>query len=183
MAPTILARIAIRLVAIYLLSQGLIYVPGLLALPGLSESAGASTFSVVQVVLVSILPLLLGLALWIGAPPISRLVVGPVHEEERPATAIEIQAVAISTAGLILLFIAVPRLVSSFYLAVVEAPQIDGVRSYNDGLIGMLLGAGLQVLLAVLLIAGARFWPRVLWRIRAYGVHERSSNKRMETDA
>lgn len=183
MAPTDLARIAVRLVAIYFLSQGLIQLPGLLVLPRLAETVMGGTFSQLQVVLASILPLVVGLALWIGAPPIGRLVVGTVDEDERPATAFEIQAIAVSTAGLILLFSAVPGLVSYFYIAVVQAPEFGGVRRYNDGVFGMLLGTGLQVILAVLLILGARFWSRALWRIRTFGVHEKSSNNTLERDA
>jgi hypothetical protein len=168
--PTLFAKIALRLVAVYLLYQGLIHLAGLLALPHLMESVGADRWAIAHLAVATTMPVVAGLVLWIAASPLARLVVGQPREHEGAATAIQIQAVAISTAGLLLLFAAVPRFVSNFYHAVIQAPQLDGVRYYSDSALGYLLGAGLQVFLGLVLIVGAGFFPRLLWRIRAFGV-------------
>lgn len=183
MAPTTLAKIAIRLVSIYLISQCVVFLPNVLPLLGMGESAGSAQALVFWVILVPALPFLMGIVLWIGAPRLSKLVVGPSRDQDSAASPTELQAIAIATAGLILLFAAIPRLASSFYVAVIAAPQLDGVRYYGDGPMGVLIGAVLQVLFAVALILGAKFWARALWRVRSLGVHDSTSNNRVESDA
>ena len=170
-----LATIGIRLLAIYVAVQGIV------ALPGGFNTSLDWTWWVEQVpiykfiILASLFtPVLFGLLLWAVAEPFSRLVVGSPENEltESAVNLDEMQAVVLSTAGLLIIISQLPMLVSqvnALYQTSVTVPE-DVRQSIVMGLVPMII----KILLGLLLVTTSNFWVRLLERIRNFGLEGRS---------
>lgn len=121
MAPTTLSQIAVRVVAIYVIAQGIMYLPSIHSVmlygsnrTGVDESA----FSLIIAAIFG--PMIVGLVLWAAAPTISKWIVVGAEEdaaEQAPFTLRQLQAVVISTAGLVIVFLSLPGFISLLFQA------------------------------------------------------------------
>jgi hypothetical protein len=185
MEPNILARIAVRIVAIYIIAQGMMYLPSIYTVMLYNDGrSGIDVAGIVAVIAAIFGPLVVGVVLWLVAPALSRWIVGAIESGEgSSATSGQIQAVAISTAGLIIVFISLPGFISLLVQTFGGAYEFEGQRIFSINTVANLLASGLKVLFGVLLILGVRFWIRLLHRFKEFGLEEKSSNKRLKDDA
>jgi len=185
MEPTTLAKIAVRVVAIYLVVQGIAQTPGIIPLFTYSSFEGSESVQIMTVlVLVILFPLIVGTFLWLASEKLSRAIVGGGVESDSSSSidASHIQAVAISTIGLIVLFLALPQLAGSVIQLFGSSNIIDGERVFNATAISYLVINSMELLLGLCLVVGANFWVKVLNNFREAGLRKKTSNKRLESD-
>jgi len=176
----LLAKIALRVLSVYIMARGIMELPNLYTISlyaGSVVSEMEAQKSILYLAVVS--PVVVGLALWFLASPLSSLVVGPEAGTHTPKniSVSEIQAVVIATVGFILFFFTVPGFVGLMVQLYGTQNMIDGERIFNSNTLSYVLSSGLKLLLGLLLIMGARFWVRLLTRFREFGLESKSSNK------
>lgn len=172
MPPQVLSKIAIRIVAIYMIAQGIIQLSGSIVTQLAFNSIQKIDGSLFIAIIFTMLPLLSGLLIWFFSNALSKWVAGeaPTSEEKEALNITNIQAVALSTIGLVLIFTTVPTLLTSL-LQIFSADRVfEGKRIYDAGQVGFVIGTFLEVLLGILLVVGANFWSRVLYHFRQFGL-------------
>jgi len=180
MEPYLLARIAVRIVAIYVIAQGIMYLPSMYTALSYSGASYEFDVSAVAVIIAAIFgPLIVGIILWVVAPAVSKSIIGDVNNRkvEAGATIDQYQAVAISTAGLVIVFISLPGFISLLVQAFGGSYEFEGQKTFDINVVARLLASGLKVLFGVLLVLGVRFWVQLLHRFKEFGLEEKSSNK------
>jgi hypothetical protein len=182
MEPNQIARIGIRLVALYAYVQGIMYLPSIYTVALNSNSGPIGSYEVVAVVSAILGPLFVGTILWIAAPRLGKWVVGPPSQQPRRETTelVQYEATAICVAGLVIVFLALPGFVSLLIQTIGGSYAAEGQRVFNINAVAYLVANSLKVLLGILLIIGVRFWVKLLRKFRQFGLEEKSSNKAFE---
>ncbi len=185
MEPNILARIAVRVVAIYVIARGIMYLPSIYTVLLYNDGrSGIDTAGIVAIIAAVFGPLVVGIVLWMVTPALSKWIVGEKNGGEESGTSIgQLQAVAISTAGLVIVFVSLPGFISLLIQTFGGAYEFEGQRTFNVNSVANFLASGLKVLFGILLVLGVRFWVRLLHRFKEFGLEEKSSNKLLQTDA
>jgi len=170
MNPTLFAQILVRVLAIYLMAEAIMVAPQIASFP-FTTNAGSEESNIVYraLGLAFLMPLLVGILLWAFASKISTLVVGrkSTLSSDSPLTTSSVASVAISVAGLLIVIIYLPSLVSAWvqYDAASETFNADKLRTY-------LLAQGARVFLGVLLFVGVRYWVSLINHFREFGLEK-----------
>lgn len=174
MTARLLGKIALRLLAVYLIARGISVLPDVYAIPIQFGDKSSLGFNPYFLFIIPICALLIaGIVLWAMAPLISDWMVGTsvVSTQMSLANVEEIQRVAIGTAGLIIAIIAIPQVVSWLIRTVEDLYLLKTQQiifgSHNWA---YLVAALLQLLLGLLLIFGTRSLARLLRRAREFGL-------------
>jgi len=137
--PTLLADIAIKVIAVYLMARGISETPGIATFYQFSTSTinENNQFFLVMVGAI-ITPLIVGIVLWLLSNKIARAI---VHDdvsniEDFSSTAAQVQVVAIATIGLILLVLTLPRFVGLSIQLLEDINNIGGRGEFSINIFG-----------------------------------------------
>ena len=170
MNPTIFAQILVRVLAVYLIAQAIIVIPQIASFPFVPDVEFEDNHLVYWVVsLAFLMPLLVGVALWLTAPHLAKVIVGRNSSTTSEAS-LTINAVvgsAISVAGLLIIFIYLPSFVSTWvqYEAAGSTFNADQLRVH-------LIAQGARVCFGILLLVGVRYWVVLIHRFRELGLEK-----------
>jgi hypothetical protein len=170
MNPTLFAQILVRVLAVYLIAQAIMVVPQIAYFPFGSEAELVDTHLVYWVVSLAILmPLLVGIALWLIAPHLAKAIVGRNASTTgvAPLTIDAAVGSAISVAGLLIVVIYLPSFVSTWVQY-----EAAGSTFNADKLTFHLIAQGARVCFGVLLIVGVRYWVALIHRFRELGLEK-----------
>jgi len=175
MQATILAKIAIRIVAIYLVTQGVLNATGLASVFTSPFSKEVTTGQLSIVLLIHFLvPLLFGLFLWLLSNKLASLIVGNSNVDlSTTINTRQLQSIALSSVGLVVIFTTLPDLVNLLMTTFSSSNKVDDVTIISPGAIAHLVGLSLKVLFGLLLIFGARFWSGLLHSLKGFGLYEK----------
>ena len=173
MNPILLATIAIKVVAIYLISQGIVQVPGVVAVLQYQSLPVDSTDEMLAIYLAAILsPLLFGWILWFLAPTLSRVIVKKTDcSQDIELTTGHIQSISIATVGFILVIMSIPPLIGTSTQLFGSMDIVNDERVFNINLLSYVLAALTKIILGLGLILGATGWARLLNKIRGLGLN------------
>lgn len=110
--------------------------------------------------------------------------VGTTAQEAPQSTASfeDLQAVAISIVGLILVVLTLPLLIGQLIALYAGSEVVSDIgvdrRIFNTNLLVGLLSIGLRLLLGVILIATPRFWVNLLRWVREFGITDKNTPAR-----
>lgn len=172
MEAKLLAKIVLRLLAVYLIARGLMFLPEFFTVPFNSASGQYISGFDPHLLLIMTLaaPIIAGIILWIIASLIANWMVGTGGTKLSSAFSRELQAIAISTAGLIIAIFSIPNIVG-WFLRFFENSYYNGIhRIYDPATSAYFIAAILQFLLGLFLILGVRFWVRLLRSARECGL-------------
>lgn len=178
MNPKALAVVAFRALSVYLMIWGLTnstYMFGFFQIQKELPSEAAGSIPIIGPLaygLAIALPILGGLVLWRRAPG---LAVRAVREEagdfrEAPFSLAQIQAVALSTLGLLLIFWNLPFFLVGAYELFTRTPSEFSPITQNPFKATELVSVLLEILLGLWLALGARSWARILEWTRELGL-------------
>ena len=179
MEPILLAKISIRIVAIYLMAQGIIQVPGIATVLSYPSAQGSTSLQIILAISFAIItPLIFGVFLWVISNKLSTWVVGGSYntESENELNSAQLQAIAFCTIGLVIMFMTIPSLVGQIIQLYSNPDIFDGDRAFNTIAVSNIVATSLKVFLGLLLVLGTKFWVRLLHNFREFGLHEKSSN-------
>lgn len=172
MNPILLATIAIKIVAIYVMAQGVVQLPGIVAaLQYQSSSVDPNNGNLVIYLSALLSPLVFSLALWFIAPTLSRVIVKRAdYSQEIDLTTDHLQAVAIATVGFILVIMSIPPLIGTSTQLFGSMDIVNDEKVFNINLLSYVLAALTKIILGLALILGATGWVRLLNKIRGLGL-------------
>lgn len=177
MEPGTLSKILVRAIAIYLMAQGIMQIPSIVTVFSYAEQEASKIL--IFLVLAVLFPLITGIVLWGVSGKLSRFIVGNATDEVGSSTidSAHIQAVAISTIGLIVVLLTLPQLVSQGIQLFGNSNIVDGERIFNLNTISYFVATTVKVFFALSLVIGIRFWVKLLHNFREIGLHEKTSYK------
>jgi len=178
MNPKALAVVAFRVLSVYLVIWGLTNLSqlyGLFRFQQVFPPQEADSLAVIgslTYALAIAVPILGGLVLWKWAPG---LAVRVVKEEvsgsgEASFSLVQIQAVALTTAGLLLIFWVLPSFLVGIYELLARTPPGYSALGQNPFKATNLVSMFLEILLGLWLVLGARSWTRLLHRFQEFGL-------------
>ena len=172
MTSTDLARIVIKGLAIFLIAQGLIQIPNLVISLQYSEPPSNQGYQFQTLLtMITFTPLIAGIVLWFFADKLAGIIVGDVEPSPTDsATANEIQAVAMSSIGLLILVLSIPRMVSLVIQLSANTGSMDSTGNLFVVLSAELASEIIKFILAVSLILGISGWLKLLRRLRGAGL-------------
>ena len=173
MNAKVLALISVRVLGLFLIGQGI------LALRNLYVLINIPADYVITPMLYSIhtaaifAPLALGLAVIIFSKSLARWVC-PTHMEsegENVPRLPEIQSVAFSVLGLLIVFLSIPDLINSL----ISIYQSNAVNERQASYISnpVFLSPLLSTVFGILLFVGAGYWVRLYRKFREFGLNEK----------
>lgn len=170
-----LATIGIRLVAVFVAVFALAELPQ-------TVGVGFAWFSEYGMVMTALIatPFLVAAVLWAAANVLAGVMVGTTAQDTPQSTASfeDLQVVAISIVGLIIVVVTLPLLVGQLIAlyAGSEVVSLVGVdrRIFNTNLLVGLLSISLKLLLGCILITTPRFWVNLLRWVREFGIPDKN---------
>jgi len=172
MNPVVLTRIAVKVVAIYLIAQGLMQVPNVAAAVQFSEAQINWNSQILPVLVVAaITPLVFGIVLWIASNKLSDVILRGVDSTEiSSVSSNEIQAILISTIGLLILVLAIPQLTSLCIQLVATTKPVDSGSGLNVFLLSYLVAEIVKIIFGLSLILRVSGWMKMLRKLRGLGL-------------
>jgi len=172
MTPITFAKIAIKLVAVYLMAQGIMQVPSIVTLFQFSTTPMDENVQVVFVLVSAIfMPLIAGIVLWVISNWLSRRIVAGVPQDESANNSLpDIQAVAISTVGLIVVVLSLPQLISLAVQLFGHTSILNDEKIFSTAILSSFVASCVKVVLGLALVLGASGWVRLLYKIRGLGL-------------
>ena len=177
MNAEVLAKIAVRILSLYLIAAGLTQLPNLsIAFQSLSTSSGdpdyfdANLFFIVVIGATSA-PLLIGILFWFLSERLSAFVLKGIDTAEEGAVSVyQVQAIALASVGLVILVHAIPQIISiAVQISNANAPVNESLRigTYYGAL---LWASAAKIILAVSLVVGASGWIKLFRKLRGFGL-------------
>lgn len=172
MNPRTLATVAVKILAIYLITQGIMEVTKTVTLYSAAQSSIEIDKSIVVFFTSAIfIPLLAGVALWFASGTLSKLILKNTPDSESPSMPFsDVHAAVISTIGLFVVVDTVPQLARATVQLFGEMDIVNNKEVYNSGLLAMFSAICVQIALGVSLMLGASGWVNLLYKFRGLGL-------------
>lgn len=173
MDSKLLAKIVLRLLAVYLMARGILVLPNLYLIPGISSNLYEVHLNPYFWLIVPIIaPIIAGLVLWVVAPLVANWMTGSGNSSEQALllSSDDLQVSAIVIAGLIIAIIAIPH-IAAWLVQLFANPHSIGVnRVFDPNVLAFFVASVLEFALGLLLIFGVKFWVRLLRWAREFGL-------------
>ncbi len=174
---TSVALISVRIMGLFLMSQGILALPNLYMLGQISETDDFDFLPLMYVMFSGAIlaPLLLGLIVVLFSRYIARWVCPSNVEliEEKTPSLSEVQSLAFSVLGLLIVFTSLPDLVSA-WVSIYQSnanPVTDPPIGYFSTTV--FISPFLALVFGFLLFVGARFWVRLYVAFRQFGLNKK----------
>lgn len=174
MEARLLAKILLRLLAIYMIVRGIMLLPDLYFLFSATQFHSGSLNPYFWSVITVFAPVIAGIILWALSPFIAFWLVGADARQLNVSITPKdnIQEVAISIAGLIIVVLAIPEIVNAL-IQLFTRSFFNGLhRVFDMGELAWLIASALQLLIGLWLFLGVRFWGRLFRKAREFGLNK-----------
>ena len=168
MSPHTLSIVLIRVLALFIFSMMLNYVPVFLVNIGSTVfNAYSFDYDNFFVILLSLaIPILIGGALWIKAPVLADKTLEGTHESAMPIDINSVHTIALSTVGVFIIITTLPVFVSTMFNWISLMIQTSQGFEIRRGFPGTLLSQALKIILGLLLIVKLQYWTQLLRRLQ-----------------
>jgi hypothetical protein len=164
-----LSKIALRVLAVFFIFEGIGNLPMLArSISSYGSSVNVEWFPFWESA-VLVAPILLGIVVWVLAGTITAWMIdhNDTGESTRPIDASTLQAIALVTLGIFFIIQCIPNIAGALYVALAApANQPQTPLLHN----GYLLEEALKLILAIVLVLGARFFTKLFRRLREFGL-------------
>lgn len=173
MDARVLAKLALRVFAIYIIAQGILILPGLLDIAVQAKPSDPILSYPLFLVLATVAPFVTGALLWSLAPRVATWILREAEASipASPVTSEALQIIAFVTLGAVLLVNTLPRIVGILFAAITTKDLGYVILRGED----FFTAVGVAVLGLALSLGGA-FFTRLVRRLRESGTDMGSSN-------
>lgn len=175
MDAKLLAKIALRVLAVYIVSIGILELPQIATMNIASQDVGTLIFF--TFIFMDVAPFALGVTLWLLAPRIGGWIVGK-SSSPAPAKSLgmaELQIIAFVTVGLVIAIQAAASLLGVIYSSLLVASWPDVSNKYPSLFLTPMFGAQVaKLVLGLALLFGAKFFTQLFRRFREFGMKDDS---------
>ena len=170
-----MALIGLRLIAIYLIAQGITSMPNIyLLLSTYSQESSGTNIVYVSIILAILSPLLIGILLWVISPKICNYLI-PENKDtssvNRNIDIKELQITAIVLIGVYLSATTIPYAFSVNYQLFSNMVEVNGAKTCNLSILYNAISVNVKLLVAVLLIIGSTTINNIIVKIRTSGTN------------
>ena len=172
MEARVLAKILLRLLAIYMIVRGIMLLPDLYFVSSATQFHSGSLNPYFWFVITVFAPVIAGVILWAISPFIASWLVGADARQLNVSITPKdsIQEVVIGIAGLIIVILAIPEVVNAL-IQLFTRSFFNGLhRVFDIGELAWLIASALQLLLGLWLFFGVRFWGNLFRKVREFGL-------------
>ena len=172
MESRLLAKILLRLLAIYLVVRGIMFLPNLYIVFSAEQFHSGSLNPYLWSVITVLVPIIIGVILWAASPFIASWLVGTDDQQLNVSMTpkVNIQEIIIGIAGLIIVMLAIPEVVN-WLIQLFAHSFFNGLhRVFHMDDLAWLIASALQLLLGLWLFLGVRFWGRLFRKAREFGL-------------
>jgi len=170
-----MALIGLRLIAIYLIAQGISNIPSVyMLLSSYNQQMDNATTLYGSVTVAIFSPMLVGVLLWFISPKISNHLTPSINDELNNNKIIdiqELQTTAIILIGVYLLASTLPYVISINYQLFTNMDKVDSANTFNLSILFNALSVNIKLLLAILLIIGSNSINSFIMKIRTSGTN------------
>ena len=180
MHPLVLAKIAVRIVALYLIAYGIMQLTTLLSAMQFASSGSESSGTYLAIAIATIIsPAFFGVVMWFLSNPLAKRIIGNAElPQQGSLDSFSIQATALATVGLILVVLGIPDLIITVNQFAYSLEVNEGANAMTRNALVHLLASFAQLALGIMLIFGASGGARLLHKIRGMGLHDEQDAKR-----
>ncbi|HKV96669.1 MAG TPA: hypothetical protein VJR90_04140 [Gammaproteobacteria bacterium] len=172
MEPRLLAKILLRLLAIYLVVRGIMFLPNLYIVRSAAQFHSDSLNPYLWSVITVLAPIVAGIILWALSPFIASWLVGANDRKLNVSmmSSDNIQEIVVGLAGLIIVILAIPEVVNWLIHLFTRSFFNGQHRVFDMDELAWLIASALQLLLGLWLFFGVRFWVRLFRKAREFGL-------------
>lgn len=172
MEPRLLAKILLRLLAIYLVVRGIMFLPNLYIVRSAAQFHSDSLNPYLWSVITVLAPIVAGIILWALSPFIASWFVGANDRKLNVSmmSSDNIQEIVVGLAGLIIVILAIPEVVNWLIHLFTRSFFNSQHRVFDMDELAWLIASALQLLLGLWLFFGVRFWVRLFRKAREFGL-------------
>lgn len=171
MDAKLLAKIALRVLAVYIISIGILELPQIATMNIASQDVGTLIFF--TFIFMDIAPFALGVTIWLLAPRIGGWIVGK-SVSAVPAKSVstaDLQTIAFVTIGLLIAIQASAYIIGVIYSSLLIATWPGGHDKYPPLFLSPMFGAQIaKLVLGLALLFGAKFFTQLFRRFREFGL-------------
>lgn len=176
MNPMHFAQIGIRLVAIYLIAQGLSVISNAyMVVSSYNQFSDDSMFVLLAMILAVLSPVIIGFILWLLAPKLSRYFLSEpssTNEEKTVMDLSRIQSMVIALVGVYIVADNIPYSISTTYFLFTNTIEVNGEDTLNPTNLASALSVSLKLLLGVALIVGSKALSNTVDKLRSAGTNK-----------
>jgi len=156
------AKVGFRILAVYLIVDGIVQIWDYLSLSLGWQTMPINTHMLLVFLFAIVSPLLAGIILWLLAPSLAGWAAGGVTEERLavPLSAVALLNVGLIAIGIVFLCLALPNIFMMLY----RAYEPGGYMNRLDT--GYFIAEIVRGVLGILLVLGAKFFTRLIYRLR-----------------
>lgn len=171
MDARLLAKIALRVLAVYMISIGILELPQIATMNIASQDVGTLIFFTFM--FMEVAPFALGVTLWLLAPRIGDWMVGKsvAAAPAKSVSTADLQTIAFVTIGLLIAIQAGAYIIGVIYSSLLIASWPDEANRYPSLFRNPMFGAQIaKLVLGLALLFGAKFFTRLFRRFREFGL-------------
>jgi hypothetical protein len=179
MEPKGLSQILIRVLSIYVLVKALMLLPELFTASHMARNLEIEKYLYFTYAITIVFPFVFGVVLWFLAPTLSKWVTSGIEQttETSSFNTEALQVAIISTVGLLIIFLAIPSILSLGIQLYESSTVIEGKRLFNNNSLAYFIGQVAKLVLGIALVSGVKVWVRFINRFREFGLEGKTSNK------
>lgn len=175
MNPKHIAQVGIRLVAIYLIAQGLsaIY-SAYMVMSSFIQYSDEQSFIFLAMLFAVLSPGIIGILLWFIAPKLSGYFLSETNVTTETQTKHElsnIQSMVMVLIGVYIVAVNIPNAVSVTYYLFTNTVEVNGVDAFDTKTLISAISNNLKLLLGVTLIVGSNLITNLIARLRTMGTN------------
>lgn len=174
MEPIHLSTIGIRLIALYLVAQGISAIPDAhLFLTAYEPTGRFEIFSYGSVLTAIFSPAIVGILSWLSAPKLSKYIIStnPPSGDNQELNIAQFQTIAVTLVGIYLLASSLPYVISIHYQLYHNTIEINGESTLNLSILASAIAADLKALFGIALLLGSNQISRLISKLRNIGTN------------
>lgn len=176
MDAKLLAKIALRVLAVYMIAKGIMELPALMTVPVYASDAHYAGPDFLWIFAAVLSPLIIGLGLWFLATRAANWVVGSGENADVPmeVSGATLLAVAFISIGVVFVVQSLPNVLGLIYAS--EEPS-NGAQGPSVFYSRYFLSECIRLILGLVLMAGTRNLVRLFHRFREFGLAPASKGR------
>lgn len=175
MNPTLISKIAVRILALYLIAMGITNVGGQLAFFLSTGGIESSENNLKNVsIIFAAIPIIVGIASFLLSNSVAKLVAGKDYpDNSKELTTLGLQSILFATLGVYFIISTLPILAQQLF-AYFQTTSVMNEQVYRQAsLLPPIVASAIEIFLGLVLVLGSRFFSKLLYNFKEFGLDKK----------